>query len=78
NVRIIEMAKIESTATTAEAERYRFEGNEHFRSFRYHNAIKSYTRSLECHETSPVLANRAQAYLNIKQYVLYFDLFKLK
>ncbi|CAG9529466.1 unnamed protein product [Cercopithifilaria johnstoni] len=62
------MTEIESTATAAEAERHRSEGNEHFRSFRYYNAIMSYTRSLECNETSPVLANRAQAYLNTKQY----------
>ncbi|KAL3998730.1 TPR repeat family protein [Acanthocheilonema viteae] len=62
------MTEIKSTATVAEAELYRSEGNEHFRSFRYHNAIKSYTRSLECYETSAVLANRAQAYLNTKQY----------
>ncbi|MCP9260594.1 Exocyst complex component 5 [Dirofilaria immitis] len=71
NNQIIGMTEVESTTTTAtlaEAERYRTEGNEHFRSHRYHNAIKCYTKSLECHETSPVLANRAQAYLNIKQY----------
>uniref|UniRef100_A0A0R3S5Q1 TPR_REGION domain-containing protein n=1 Tax=Elaeophora elaphi TaxID=1147741 RepID=A0A0R3S5Q1_9BILA len=66
------MAKIGSTATAVEAERHRSEGNDHFRSFRYHNAIKSYTRSLECYETSPVLANRAQAYLNTRQYILAF------
>ncbi|VDK79470.1 unnamed protein product [Litomosoides sigmodontis] len=68
------MAEIESTASEAEAERYRSEGNEHFRSFRYHNAINSYTRSLECYETSSVLANRAQAYLNTKQYIFFYSL----
>uniref|UniRef100_A0A915PM00 RNA polymerase II-associated protein 3 n=1 Tax=Setaria digitata TaxID=48799 RepID=A0A915PM00_9BILA len=62
------MVEIESSTTAVAAERYRAEGNEHFRSGRYHNAIKSYTKSLECHETSLVLANRAQAYLNTKQY----------
>ncbi|VIO97028.1 Uncharacterized protein BM_BM7777 [Brugia malayi] len=62
------MTEIDLTTNKAEAERHRLEGNEHFRSFRYHNAIKSYTSSLECQETSSVLANRAQAYLNIKQY----------
>ncbi|VDN02422.1 unnamed protein product [Thelazia callipaeda] len=60
------MADIQSSVT--EANRYRTEGNEHFRSFRYHNAILSYTKSLDCQETSQVLANRAQAYLNIRQY----------
>lgn len=69
------MDEIELTTTRAEAERYRSEGNEHFRSFRYHNAIDSYTKSLEYYETSPVLANRAQAYLNIKQHVFYFITF---
>lgn len=63
---------MESTASAAEAERYRSEGNEHFRSFRFHNAIRSYTRSLECYETSSVLANRAQAYLNTKQHVFFY------
>ncbi|VDN25546.1 unnamed protein product [Gongylonema pulchrum] len=51
-----------------DAESYRLEGNEHFRSSRYHNAISSYTKSLKCSKTSAVLSNRAQAYLNTKQY----------
>lgn len=72
------MTEIESTGCAAEAERHRIEGNEHFRSFRYHNAIRSYTRSLECRETSAVLANRAQAYLNTKQHVLHFYSFLSK
>lgn len=50
------------------AEQYRSEGNEQFRSSRYYNAICSYTKSLGCRKTSAVLANRAQAYLNTKQY----------
>ncbi|VDN49392.1 unnamed protein product [Gongylonema pulchrum] len=52
-----------------DAESYRLEGNEHFRSSRYHNAISSYTKSLECSKTSAVLSNRAQAYLNTKQLI---------
>ena len=57
-----------------DAEKYRAEGNEHFKAKRFHNAINCYTKSLQCRPTSAVFSNRAQAFLNIKEFVFVFHL----
>ncbi|VDN56525.1 unnamed protein product [Dracunculus medinensis] len=61
---------MDNSSSLEAAEEFRREGNQHFGAKRYFNAIRSYTKSLENFVTLNALSNRAQAYINVKQYEL--------
>lgn len=55
------IGRLNTIEQTTCAERYRIEGNEHFRAGDYVDAIAEYTRSIAVYRTALALANRGMA-----------------